>query len=563
MAGFCEWWRRNDEAISFTANATIVGCSDQIFDYGTPIMTATSSTQSVAGSPRARLAQGLALALAIPLGLLVSSSACAAVVFNVNSTADAVDDVPGNGICHTAAAACTLRAAIMEANRSASAVTINVPAGTYALGIALVDADGDANGDLNLTAPAGGNPVITITGASAGTTIIDAHAIDRIFKVAANRTAVISGVTLRNGSTASAPGGAISNSGDLTVDHSVISHNTAEGFTAAGGGIHNIGTLHLSHVTLGDNTAPRGGAIVSYAGSIHLSDCTLSANHANAGGGIFSQSQTTIQSTTITGNVAAQEGGGIFIHGISLSLDQSTLDDNHALYGGGIHVDGFNGSALNMLRSTASRNTANLGGGIYAVNPLYVTDSTLSGNSATQDGGGIWSYVATNLYNSTVVFNEADSDFDSVGGGAGIYNAGTIAVNVRNSIIAGNIMQVDHAYEDCAGPLNSYGRNKFSNTTNADVINCVPTQIGAGDFSPINSFDELSALQNNGGPTLTHALLPPSDMIDGAAAGCLTQSGNPLATDQRSFPRIDGADCDIGAVEYSDVIFRNGFDPTP
>jgi hypothetical protein len=70
----------------------------------------------------------------------------------------------------------------------------------------------------------------------------------------------------------------------------------------------------------------------------------------------------------------------------------------------------------------------------------------------------------------------------------------------------------------------------------------------------------LGPLQDNGGPTPTHALLAGSPAID---------NGNDTAAldfDQRGigFPRIAGGGADIGALEVqggSDRIFANGFDP--
>jgi CSLREA domain-containing protein len=48
--------------------------------------------------------------------LLAAPPAAAALTLTVDSTADAVDALPGNGACSTAAGKCTLRAAIQEAN---------------------------------------------------------------------------------------------------------------------------------------------------------------------------------------------------------------------------------------------------------------------------------------------------------------------------------------------------------------------------------------------------------------------------------------------------------------
>lgn len=66
--------------------------------------------------------------------------------------------------------------------------------------------------------PAGGNPPITLLGAGAGATIIDANTIDRVFHVHAGRTATISGVTIRNGLVpGTLIGGGIWNLGVLTL----------------------------------------------------------------------------------------------------------------------------------------------------------------------------------------------------------------------------------------------------------------------------------------------------------------------------------------------------------
>src|SRR5207249_8949703 len=74
----------------------------------------------------------------------------------------------------------SLRAAIMEANTTAGADQIVLPAGTYNLTIAGADEDFAASGDLDIT------DSLTITGAGAATTIIDASTIpggDRVLDI--------------------------------------------------------------------------------------------------------------------------------------------------------------------------------------------------------------------------------------------------------------------------------------------------------------------------------------------------------------------------------------------
>jgi CSLREA domain-containing protein len=72
--------------------------------------------------------------------------------FAVNSTADAVDALPGNGVCATAGGVCTLRAAIQETRALGGAHVITLPAGIYVFTIAGRGEINNATGDLNLIA---------------------------------------------------------------------------------------------------------------------------------------------------------------------------------------------------------------------------------------------------------------------------------------------------------------------------------------------------------------------------------------------------------------------------
>ena len=90
--------------------------------------------------------------------------------FVVNTTADTQDALPGDGICADSTGACSLRAAITEANALAGADTITLPAGTYTQTLVAADEDLNAGGDFDITSP------ITINGAGSATTIIQANA---------------------------------------------------------------------------------------------------------------------------------------------------------------------------------------------------------------------------------------------------------------------------------------------------------------------------------------------------------------------------------------------------
>src|SRR4051812_16281478 len=115
--------------------------------------------------------------------LALSLSFClhADVVFTVDTPADQVDTDTSDGLCRTSTNQCSLRAAIMQANRITGAgATIVLSAGVYTLARPASSNDADDTGDLNLAGPASGGPAIAIIGAGAATTLIDGNKIDRV-----------------------------------------------------------------------------------------------------------------------------------------------------------------------------------------------------------------------------------------------------------------------------------------------------------------------------------------------------------------------------------------------
>jgi hypothetical protein len=310
----------------------------------------------------------LCLAL-LALGLPAARRALAApttVTFTVNSILDVADDQAGDGFCHTedagpAHGACTLRAAVMEADQASGAgATISLPAGTYSLTIPAAGLDGPLDGDLNLTAPASGNPVIEIDGAGAASTIIDANQVDRVLAVTNGRTAIISGVTLRGGliTDGSRVGGGIANAGTLSLDHSTVSGNQNPG--SYGGGIENGGTMTLTDSTIGPDNTANDGAGLSNEGGLVLDRSTVYGNSGNYGGGVFNDAN---------GN---------------LVVINSTLSDNNVVYsGGGI----YNRNIANVYNTTiffngadSGRNNAGRAGGVYNAYNFNLRNTLLAGN---------------------------------------------------------------------------------------------------------------------------------------------------------------------------------------
>lgn len=407
----------------------------------------------------------------------------------VNSTADATDVLPGDGICETAAGngVCTLRAAIQEANALTGTDEITLPAGLYNLTLAGSSEDGALSGDLDVT------DSLILNGSGQASTVVDGNGLDRVFHIHSAISVTLNGLTMQHGrnSVFASAGGGLLNSPNATLTlESVLLYDNFS--ISWGGGIHNQGVLTLTDSQVISNTADFG-----------------------SGGGLYNDTGATLNvlRSYIGENSAGHSGGGLYtnFNAGPTTMSESTVAGNNSGFGGGIMGEG--GSTLSILNSTISGNQANMGGGL--------------GN----DGGNI-----ITLVNSTVTGNQA-----SLGGGfKDVHGNGANTFRMTNSILAGNSA---HNGPDCDGPLRSLGYTLVGQLT----LHCFYVA-ATGDLVAINP--QLGPLQDNGGPTLTHALLPGSPAIDAAgSAGC-----PPI--DQRGGSRpLDGngsgsAECDMGAYEY-------------
>jgi len=210
-----------------------------------------------------------------------------------------------------------------------------------------------------------------------------------------------------------------------------------------------------------------------------------------------------------------------------LCVCNAVVDVRRSTIDGNIGAGMASGGIATVSDSTISRNTGINSGGVwlYSRGSLTLRNSTISGNTATAtDGGGMallpvgGRYAPTaSLHNSTVA-NNSPSAIIVVG-----------EVTLTNSLIEGG----------CAGRIVSNGGNLESLgdtcglTAATDQVNVTPGELNLGP------------LQDNGGPTETHALLEGSFAIDAAIlASC-------PGTDQRGFSRPEpgGTECDVGAYE--------------
>ena len=376
---------------------------------------------------------------------------------------------------------------------------------------------------------------------------------------------------------AAVAGGGIRARGDVTVSSSTISGNSATGDFAGGGGIAAYGDVTVNDSTISGNSAMTnqvgaGGGIKTF-GNVTVTDSTISGNSVMGdtarGGGIYALiGDFTIIRSTISGNSATGvdfgDGGGIFTHG-DVAVTDSTVSDNSATsdvntaFGGGIGVIGD----VTITRSTISGNSATggradlRGGGVYASGDVTVTDSTISGNSAASSGpalgGGIFAFGHLTVTRSTISANSATGGFlfGRLTAGGGIWVRDD-PVTIENSIVAGNQAGMGLAPDLSVGtgPLTV----RYSLIGDNTGTGLAPAPVGMPDANgnligtDANPIDPLlGPLQDNGGPTFTHALLGGSPAINAGDPGFVP----PPDFDQRGdgFVRVFDGRIDMGAFE--------------
>lgn len=299
-----------------------------------------------------------------------------------------------------------------------------------------------------------------------------------------------------------------------------------------------VGTVSLSELDIANgaapNSDPRGGGILFDAspnGNLELFDCAFYANMADNGGAIFSDASITLLRVEIFGNFATSHGPG----------SAMTVDDQNAV--GNVHVAIKDSSIHNNVTagsgnySTAALNFADLAG-------ITIENTTISGNSKN----------ALTVYRSPLTLRNVTLT-DSPGVGLAYSNdvAGLPKVRLLNSIIAGN-----------GANCSNFGSYEIDSEYNLFGANTCP-----GGFLPnlFNTDPKLGPLASRGTGLPLHELLAGSPAID---AGDPRQDANKTCTladqDNRSrgypattTPERSGLRCDIGAAEFDDLIFRDGF----
>lgn len=396
----------------------------------------------------ATIAGAVALASLIAISVAGSAEAATSLSFTVNTTADAHDATPGDGLCASTSAQCTLRAAVEEANAqpAGTTVTVTVPAGTYKLTL----------GTLAIS-----HSTIQITGAGATKTIVQQNGSRAVASVASGSKATLTALQLTGGGVGT-QGGGLYNSGTATLSRVTVTGNSA----TSGAGVTNAlgAVLTLAASTVSNNTVASvadsqpggsGGGVLN-AGRLTLSGGAVTANYAGEGGlglndtggaggnggGIANTGTLTVRGSSITGNYAGSGGpgenqapgnggggGGIYSSAGTVTLTNATVSGNVAGYAGA------------ELTGDGPAN-AGSGGGMYNAAKLVVTATTFSTNNGAtasgvgSDGGGLYNAGTATITSSTFTGNVAGTGGTRSGYGGALANLGTLTLT--SSTLSGN-----------------------------------------------------------------------------------------------------------------------------
>jgi hypothetical protein len=443
---------------------------------------------------------------------------------------------------------------------------------------------------------------VNILGPGTNNLAVDGNDEWRIFHViGSNNTDTISGLTITNGYVQSGSGGGLNNQGaSLTISNCLLAGNEASfvGGPFGGGAIFNAGQLVLIGSTLNGNTGyPNGGGICNN-GVLAITNCTISGNQGGLhGGGIYNVADSTplynavaslqVANSVISSNLATVGAGiensaNVNVNVVTTTATAlivgSTVSGNAMADSGGGLKNAANGAStratLAVIASSITANQAGAGAGIdnrvgdgSAV--VAITNCTISGNSAVSSdgtfslgpGGGIFNGSNSGTGTVYVVNSTLASNVASTGNGLCVSTGGGPSKAVVGSSLfdggasTGSVVTVVSGVLGVSAALASLGYNLCSDNGSGFLTNAT---------DQINTDPMLGPLQDNGGPTFTHAPLPGSLAIDkgkNLSGSATDQRGLPRTFDKAAIPNAAGGDgTDIGAVESQSYTVVNTSD---
>lgn len=393
------------------------------------------------------------------------------------------------------------------------------------------------------------NDDITIQGPGAGVITIDGQNKYHPFEFEQDGAAAISGLTVTHG-----------HSNDANSDDS-------------GGAIslyENGGTLTVSNMVLTANYAKNDGGAVwcDDGGGLTIVSSTLSGNEAYyGGGGLYADScgDITVVSSTISGNTSGDDGGGLYISDSNLLVRNTTISGNTVTVdgdddGGGLNISNGSSYTAVIANSTISGNSASLYAGAIDDDggELTLVQTTITGNTAGNVGGIYASeagLLAVAHHDDTGGSTEAEKTAKAARKASRVGAQAVDDLHIVGTILAGN--------SDTDGPLDLKG-GEVSGAP-IGVIDSDHSLLGVVDPDTVVHDDGgtllgvdpmLGPLADNGGPTMTHALLAGSPAINAGPQPLPDFEGNEFDQRGPDFARVVDGVVDIGAFEVQPVVVR-------
>ena len=299
---------------------------------------------------------------------------------------------------------------------------------------------------------------------------------------------IMNGGSITDNAAGSNGGGVyVTKGGSFIMNGGSITDNTAD---TNGGGVHNRGTFEMSGTaTVSGNTGSEGGGVYNYgifnmSGAAVIADNLANDNtggggyggggvcnsgkssafnmsggeiknntciNLSYGGGVCNRSSTFIMTGgSITGNSTSNgcSGGGVENYYSTFTMSGTAAINNNTA-GSGAGVFNFQGT-FNMNGGEIKNNISkgSYGGGVSNKRTFDKTDTvfnmtggTISGNSASFAGGGVYNggSATFNMSGGEIIDNNCSSN-DGYGGG-GVYNASGCKFTVSGKVkISGNVM---------------------------------------------------------------------------------------------------------------------------
>ncbi len=438
----------------------------------------------------------------------LSRSVVSAATFTVNSSADEIDVLPGDGICASRAGVCTLRAAVLEANNLAGNDSIALPAGHFLLIIKGPDEDAGATGDLDVTDD------LVIAGAGVASSIIGGYGADRVFDVRAPAGLTLSDLTITGGTPpAEESGGGMLNAGTVTLTNVAFRANYAgrgidgNGAAGDGGGLENLGTATLAHVLFSRNRAGNAGV----------------GDEAGSGGGLRNLGTATLTDVRFNGNAAGVGdarpstihegggGGGMMNDGMA-TLTAVTFNNNRAGHGGFDGGGGWGGGLFN-------EGTVILSNVTFRVNRAGAGGSTSEGGGFGGWGGGFENFSGSATLTDVSFIQNRAGRAGHLGAGEGAGGGSGGGMDNWDSATLTNVTFDRNRAGDNIGDYGGYGGG-LSNEGTATLTNVTITRNRGGNGIGRNSpAGDGGGFENDGDATLTNVTIALNRAGRGAFGG--------------------------------------------